>query len=157
MWDLEFKLKKILYKYSIGKTRLISPSTSPCILHPLQPTSGHKATNLPPSVSWSVPLPPPPHSCLFSPSYTKLRKIFLTHRSVLGTPHSLPFSGSPLPKSFYKATFPQPGIYDPPFWLSLPFQKPKHSSFVVSFPSLPTSLKLLWFLPSFSNFSPNPV
>lgn len=54
------QVKKILYKYSIEKTGLISTSISSYISLPPRANQWPRPTNLPPSVSWSVPSPPPP-------------------------------------------------------------------------------------------------
>lgn len=97
-------------------------------------------------ISWSVPLPPPLHSCLFSPSYTKLRKspwpiglcLVLSIHSPSVVPHYL---------KVYKAKFLEPGIkQDPSFWLSFP----KTQTFIIfSFFSNSSHLLEITLVPPF--------
>lgn len=166
MWDLEFKLKKILYKYSTEKIKLISTTISSYISLPPTANQWPRPTNLPPSVSWFVPssltlllLFNSETRCLsFSPSsstlwFPKLRKVSLRHRSVPGTPI---YSSSVVPHYLIvQGQVPWACIQEPPCWLSLPFQNPniRHLYF----------LSLLFPPPwhcsgSFLQlFSPNPV
>lgn len=60
MWDLEFKLKKNSFKYSLEKIRPISASTSSYTFLPSTARQWPCPTNSPPRVSWSAPSPPFP-------------------------------------------------------------------------------------------------
>lgn len=162
MWNPEVKKKTLQIQYRKDKTGFSEyffcfltvysqAAAVSCRCTPLTSLGLHCPHHLRSPSSDPALIASLPSTCTLlpsNPSYTKLRKNPLQPRSAPGTtPRSLAFRGSP-PPDLRRPIVPWAWHSRSSVLAQHSFLKPKHSFFFFLFLFFPTSLALLWLLPS---------